>query len=407
MSSELDNFDPNIPLDKQEFDDPNEELFFAIAWCDRSGFIDGDFLAKIKKACTDGANLNGFSEDGETPLTASILGGMGAANAVEALLDLGADPSIKDKNGYTPWSACLSRIKDKVVMDEMLKIKSLLSKFQADQSDEKLLEFQHLVEKQELEKVKELIATGINLHSLIIGPLEIAVRNLDIEMVKLLLLSGVNVEGNNIDPESETCLMTAAGLGKLELVKILVNAGADSTRYAWDDKQCTADFLAREAGHEEVADWLVQQLPSSIKQERKDKIKNMNPKFKEIYKKQTNGINCEITNDDIIIKLNQWDKLYEINISNVEHDGFTIEFENLPNDLIALANEIYEFCPDIIDQGYGCMEDMVEMAEEYGHEIPAESLKLIEGIDFSDENYGLKILQKVLKETKEMGFWWD
>lgn len=33
--------------------------------------------------------------------------------------------------------------------------------------------------------------------------------------------------------------------------------------------------------------------------------------------------------------------------------------DHLPNDLTKFTNEVYEFCPDVIDQGYGEMKDMI------------------------------------------------
>lgn len=400
------NHDANTPLDEWSFDDPNEELFFAIGWCDRTG-VSGDFVTKIEKACANGADINSFSEDGNTPLTEAILGGMGAPKAVQKLLRLGADPSKRDKNGCSPWIACLQRIDDRVVEDRMLNIKKQLIEYKADRSDEILLQFQNAVKNNDESAVRELLAQGVNVHSPIIDSLGIAVNHEDIEMIKLLLAHQAKPDGNEADAEAETPLITAATKGHLEIVKLLVENGADVTRYAWGDPECTADFLAKEEGHHEVAEWLEKQLPKQTVGKRKKKLDDMNPKFKEVHEKRTNGINCEITNDDVIKKLTKWDEQFTINISNIENDGLTVQFENLPDDLEELSKEIYEFCPDIIDQGYGCMDDMVEMAEEHGHEIPAESLKLIEGIDFQDENFGLKILQRDLKANKLMGFWWD
>lgn len=406
MQKMTDEFDPNVPLDEYEFDDPNEELFFAIAWCERPG-VAGNFLAKIEKAHSKGADLNGFSKDGETPLTEAIMGGMGTPKVVRMLLQLGADPSKRDKNGWTPWSACITRIDDRVVVDRMKKIKELLLEYNADRSDENLLQLQNAVCERNEPTVLELLKQGVDLNAPIISPLGIAVDKGDLELVKLLLANGASPDGNDIDKEAETPLITAASKGNFEIVKILVEAGAEVERYAWGDKECTADFMAREEGHEEISQWLEQHLPKKTINERKEKIEAMNPKFKEVHEKRTNGINCEITNDDVIKQLTKWDEQFSICVSEIEADRITIHFENLPDELETLANEIYDFCPDVIDQGYGCMDDMIEMAEEHGQEIPSETQKLIEGIDFGDENFGLKILQRDLKDKQMIALWWD
>ena len=60
---------------------PNESLFSAIAWMDLPG-VSGDFKTQIEDALENGADVNGFSEDGQTPLTVAIEGGMGSPSAV-------------------------------------------------------------------------------------------------------------------------------------------------------------------------------------------------------------------------------------------------------------------------------------------------------------------------------------
>ncbi len=122
---------------------------------------------------------------------------------------------------------------------------------------------------------------------------------------------------------------------------------------------------------------------------------------------QTNGINCDITTEDVIEKLRRWDELYGIEISEVENDRVIVTFSQLPEDLEVLATEIYEFCPDVIDQGYGCMDDMLGMKVQAGLELNEETQQLIQDVDFNDENFGLKILQNALKVDRSVFLWWD
>ena len=127
----------------------------------------------------------------------------------------------------------------------------------------------------------------------------------------------------------------------------------------------------------------------------------------EIIQHQTNGINCDITTEDVIEKLTQWDELYGIEISEVEYDRVIVKFSRLPENLAALAMEIYEFCPDVIDQGYGCMDDMLAINNPEQNVLDEETQQLIQGVDFTDENFGLKILQNALKMSPEVFLWWD
>ena len=84
-----------------------------------------------------------------------------------------------------------------------------------------------------------------------------------------------------------------------------------------------------------------------------------------------------------------------------------VTFRNLPEDLTDLALEIYEFCPDTIEQGFGCADDAIKMLQRSQQGIPTDLQEMIEGIDFDDENFGLEILKRSLISTKELFLWWD
>jgi hypothetical protein len=398
--------DSENTFESLEFEDPNEELFFAIAWCDRPG-VSGDFLGKIRSAHARGADLDGRSDDGETPLTEAILGGTGAPKAVRVLLELGANPSRRAESGWTPWAACLSRIDDRVVSDRMEKIQALLADHDADRADERLLAFQSAVSTGDAERVRDDLEAGIDLEHPIIAPLSIAVENDDAALTKLLLEHGANVEGNQQSEEVETPLVQAALAGSLDMVRLLVEAGADIARTVYGDPECTAEFLARDAGHVAIADWLrgqVQRVPGATPDAPSPPH---DPKFAEVYEQRTDGINCGLSTDDIVRVLTDWDTRFGIELSDVAADRLVVRFAKLPADLAPFAREIYEFCPDIVDQGFGCMDDMVATFEAADREIPAEFRPLVEGIDFEDPDFGLTILQRDLVAKRSITLWWD
>jgi hypothetical protein len=135
------------------------------------------------------------------------------------------------------------------------------------------------------------------------------------------------------------------------------------------------------------------------------KADTKNSKFAQVYEKGTNGINYDLSTDDIVAMLERWDALYSIEISDVDNDRLLVQFASLPDDLSDLAKEIYEFCPDVIDQHFGCMDDMVEMMGD--EELPPELADLVEGVDFEDENFGEILLQRALKSSKAVALWWD
>lgn len=130
-------------------------------------------------------------------------------------------------------------------------------------------------------------------------------------------------------------------------------------------------------------------------------------KFKELSTQNTNGANYDIDTDQIIAKLSDWDEKYGVEISDVGHDKVTVRFSSLPDNLESLAKEVYEFCPDTIDQGHGCYDEMIEAAEEMDREIPQHIQELVEGVDLSNESYGLVLLEKALKKHRVVALWWD
>jgi len=94
-------------------------------------------------------------------------------------------------------------------------------------------------------------------------------------------------------------------------------------------------------------------------------------------------------------------------VKSAKKDQIEIEFTTLPKDMEAFARELYDFCPDLVDQGTGCVHEMLESLEEMGEELDPEMMKLIEDVDFNDENYGVEILKRQVEQNKAISLWWD
>jgi hypothetical protein len=75
---------------------------------------------------------------------------------------------------------------------------------------------------------------------------------------------------------------------------------------------------------------------------------------------QTNGDDYDITNEDIIERLKEWEKLYPFEIIGAENDWVEIEFRSVPADIRSLAQEVYDFCPDTVEQDAGSVEDLIK-----------------------------------------------
>lgn len=78
----------------------------------------------------------------------------------------------------------------------------------------------------------------------------------------------------------------------------------------------------------------------------------------------TDGINYDHTNEDIIHKLEEWNKTNPIEIDGVSFDWVMFHFENPVTDIESFSNEVYDFCPDIVDQGAGSIEVLRKIIEE-------------------------------------------
>jgi uncharacterized protein len=85
-----------------------------------------------------------------------------------------------------------------------------------------------------------------------VAPLHSAVASGSMALVKLLLDRGAHPDSAEF--HEATPLHSAAGHGNREMVELLLVAGADPGRKTKDGK--TAEDLARQYGHAELADWL-------------------------------------------------------------------------------------------------------------------------------------------------------
>lgn len=135
--------------------------------------------------------------------------------------------------------------------------------------------------------------------------------------------------------------------------------------------------------------------------------KNTQDPFDVLRKAGTNGANYDLDTEDIIARLIAWQSRCEFQVTGAEGDTLDLVFTSLPKDLDAFVAELYDFCPDLVDQGTGCVVEMIESMEEAEQEIPEELKKLIEGVDLEDPNYGIELLKRELVAKMQIQFWWD
>lgn len=81
---------------------------------------------------------------------------------------------------------------------------------------------------------------------------------------------------------------------------------------------------------------------------------------------RTDGVNHDLTTEDIIAKLREYDAAHGITIVRAETDTVEFNLDRNPADIAAFAADLYAFCPDIVDQGLGSVSALAESIEVVG-----------------------------------------
>lgn len=67
----------------------------------------------------------------------------------------------------------------------------------------------------------------------------------------------------------------------------------------------------------------------------------------------TNGWNYDLSPEMVIKRIEEWDERYGLVLIGAGFDWFEAKFKRLPPDMMVFAKEVYEFCPDVVEQGTG------------------------------------------------------
>lgn len=81
---------------------------------------------------------------------------------------------------------------------------------------------------------------------------------------------------------------------------------------------------------------------------------------------QTNAINYDMDTPELIDKLKEWENHYSFTITQVDFDFLELYFHELPTGekFDEFVDDIYDFCPDIVEQGSGSIEDLAKEIRE-------------------------------------------
>ncbi len=133
----------------------------------------------------------------------------------------------------------------------------------------------------------------------------------------------------------------------------------------------------------------------------------LNQAIKEILECRTDGSNYDIETEDIVERLTDWSKKFKFEVLEVDYATVKLKLESLPENLADFCQEIYEFCPDVIEQEYATLAYKLSKDKELGEVIEPENLALIDGLDPEAEDFSLRVMERNLPRVMKLTLWWD
>jgi len=132
-----------------------------------------------------------------------------------------------------------------------------------------------------------------------------------------------------------------------------------------------------------------------------------NVKLQPVRDFQTNGANYDLETDDILRKLNDWDEVYGIDISDVDNDKLTVRFKSPPKNSALLAKEIHLFCPEVVQSLFFEFSKELRDLREQSQQVSSELLELESQINFDEENTMIVLIQRLIDGGRPIPLWWD
>jgi hypothetical protein len=148
----------------------------------------------------------------------------------------------------------------------------------------------------------------------------------------------------------------------------------------------------------------------------------------------TNGANYDVSTLDVLERLKTWATRCQFHIEGAAESWVAISFDVLPDNHCAFAEEIFNFCPDVVGQGVGLLQekDEPEMFKRARQLCPTLSLAMqkklaaakarFKKIKMSKElrnqldqlartttstDMGIRLLAYELARSKKLFLWWD
>lgn len=87
----------------------------------------------------------------------------------------------------------------------------------------------------------------------------------------------------------------------------------------------------------------------------------------------SDAVNYGMETEDLVRELQSWDQEFGIDIYAAQTDVIQLRLKHMPKNLRQFASRVYDFCPDIVDQG----------------------------------TETISMLERAISETREVFLWWD
>lgn len=176
--------------------------------------------------------------------------------------------------------------------------------------------------------------------------------------------------------EQEILLAEKLGFEKSTFELLKKGTGNPVSQYAFfnDEKELinfSEKAIISEIGNDEysirnIQKWLIGKKEfafiSKIKKDEPNQITILKAKnqFDILLFQKTDGGSYDISTTQIIEKLTLWDKLFGVKIIGAGNSWILFEIKKMPKDINWFANELFEFCPDILDQNFETIEKLIE-----------------------------------------------
>jgi hypothetical protein len=120
-----------------------------------------------------------------------------------------------------------------------------------------------------------------------------------------------------------------------------------------------------------------------------------------------------LSGDDILAKLERWKKSYGLIVTGAAPDFVALELGSVPPDVCKFAIEVFEFCPDCVQNGTALQTDDKGFVDEARELCPDVELDAVDKAEFEEsgeleaiEN-GIRLLALHVETTRSLFLWWD